>query len=227
MFDPVKKIFNKWMSLPVSVRSTITALTAFAVNAVNAGVNLVLGIILSNLWLLALAGFYACLGFARGGIILRNAKTIMDKSLTDGQKHARNLHAYTFAGAFLFVMTAALIVIIVFIVRDGAAFEKSGLMIYYFAGYTTYKIIFSAISAGKARKLEDFSVKAIRNLNLADAVVSLLALQTALLSAFAYGADVAWANGVTGGCVCAFVLYLAVYMMVNSGLARKKLDSNS
>lgn len=201
----------------------VTALSAFAVNAGNAIINAAMGVALNNMWLWALSFYYVCLSFARGIIILRTRKNVMDKSLTFKDKYRRNLVTYTYTGVFILVVTLALVAMIVLIVRDGNSFEKSGLMIYYFAAYTVYKMIISIVSVTMAHKRGDLGQCAARNMNLVDAAVSVLALQTALLTRFSLGTFINWANAITGGIVCGFVIILGLYMVIRSRMYYKRL----
>lgn len=57
------------------------------------------------------------------------------------------------------------------------------------AAYTTYKIIMSAINFSKAKKNGNLSVKMLRNVNLVDALVSVLSLQYALVMTFGGGIE--------------------------------------
>jgi hypothetical protein len=59
-------------------------------------------------------------------------------------------------------------------------------------------------------------VRAIRHINLADALVSILALQTAMFKEFAIGQNVGVYNAVTGGVVCALTLALGTFMIVTA-----------
>lgn len=66
------------------------------------------------------------------------------------------------------------------------------------------------------------TVRAAKNINLADAFVSILALQTAMFREFDAGdvVNVATMNAVTGAIVCALTAALGVFMIV---IAAKKV----
>ena len=79
----------------------------------------------------------------------------------------------------------------------------------------------SIINLFKARKQTDMTVQAIRNVNLADAAVSILALQTALLGTFsADGVNVGLFNTLTGIAVSLLSIGIGVQMVA---YANKKL----
>ena len=69
-------------------------------------------------------------------------------------------------------------------------------------------------------------MQAIRNVNLADATVSILALQTALLTTFNDGSvNISVMNTVTGIIVSAFSIALGIYMIVSATKKIKEIKS--
>ena len=97
-----------------------------------------------------------------------------------------------------------------------------GPMIYVSAAYTFFKVVMGIINLTIARKNDDMTVKAVRSINFADALVSLLALQTALLHEFSPDSPFfnSIMNAVTGSVVCIFTLVVGIYTVVN---ANKKI----
>ena len=76
----------------------------------------------------------------------------------------------------------------------------------------------------KAKRFKDYSVQAVRNINLTSAMVSILALQTALLHAFGgENISVSLYNTLTGSVVSLLTLSLGIYMVTNASLKLKKL----
>ena len=68
------------------------------------------------------------------------------------------------------------------------------------------------INLVKVRKQEDYTIKALRSVSLADAIVSILALQTTLLTSYGTG-DFGFANALTGAVACILVFALGVFMI--------------
>lgn len=97
-----------------------------------------------------------------------------------------------------------------------------GWTVFAYAAYAFYKITMSIISFVKAHKQTDLTVRAIRNINLVDALVSILALQTALLTTFSTGeVNISTANTLTGIAVSFLSIAIGIYMIVS---ARKKME---
>ena len=79
----------------------------------------------------------------------------------------------------------------------------------------------------KAKKNDDMTVRALRCISLADALVSILALQTTLLYTFSTNLQTnAFANALTGAVVCAITLALGIYMIINANKLLKKETTN-
>ena len=173
-----------------------------------------------SMWYGALAVYYITLVFLRSGIVLYHGKR---------RGKARNAYLevrkYRNCGWLLVSTISALSAAILQMVKNGAGFVHAGLTIYVFAAYTFYKVTMSIINIFKANRWDDFTVKAVRCVNLADATVSILALQTALLLQFSDGSGMAVANAVTGMAVCGCVLALGVLMIVRGNRYLKRLKN--
>ena len=122
----------------------------------------------------------------------------------------------------LLVLQFAFSAAIIQVVMSERVFERTGLVIYVSAVYTVYKVTMAIINTVKAHKNDDMTVRAIRSINLVDALVSILALQTAMLFEFGGEVDYSFANGMVGMGVCAVAAILGVYMIVNAHLKIKK-----
>ena len=96
-------------------------------------------------------------------------------------------------------------------------------MIYVAATYTFIKVTTSIVNFFKAKKQTDYTVEALRNVNVADAAVSVLALQTAMFHSFGgEGISTGVANALTGAAVCIVVFLLGVFMIVKGNKGLKK-----
>lgn len=99
------------------------------------------------------------------------------------------------------------------------------MMIYAAALYTTIKVITAVSNYLKAKKLNNFTIQTVRNVNLADMFVSVLALQTAMFNSFSPEEDWSVFNAVTGAVVCVLNLILGFTMFVKGRRAIKAARS--
>lgn len=87
--------------------------------------------------------------------------------------------------------------------------------------------LFPVRNVVKFRKQNSPVLSAAKGINLASALVSMLALETAMLSQFGSEESPVFRrvmNSATGGAVCCVVLGMAVYMMVRATQNLKRLE---
>ena len=95
--------------------------------------------------------------------------------------------------------------------------------IYAFVAFTAYRMVMAAYHFLKSKRYQDLAVRAVRNINLATALVTLFSLQTALLDAFSTPERARIWNAVTGALVCALVVAIGVYMLISASQKKKKV----
>lgn len=209
-------------------RTLIFAVFSLALSLGNAILNGTIGIVRLSLWYGALGAYYLLLSLMRGGVLLyhRKKKRYAERE-TETQIKVRELKKYRGCGILLVLLPLALSFAIWEMTVFGKGFVHAGLMIYVAAAYTFYKVTMSIVNFFKARKGDECTVRAIRNVNLADALVSVLALQTAMFHEFSPHADFGMANAITGTAVCALTVTIGVFMIVNGSLKIKKMQTEA
>lgn len=93
------------------------------------------------------------------------------------------------------------------------------------AVYVFYAITVAIINIVKTRRSKSPLIAAARAINLVAAMVSILSLETAMLSRFGGDDDPLFRktmNGATGGGVCTAVIAMAVYMICHANRELKK-----
>lgn len=192
-------------------RTMVFAVCALIISVANALFNGVFGVVYLSYWNVALALYYLILSSMRASVVFS------DKRLKGGRTELQALKIYCITGVLLIVLTLALNVVLWLVTAFGYGFEYRDLLIYVAALYTVYKVSMSVYNLVKVRAVPDYSVRAVRNINFADALVSLLALQTAMLTAFSEeGNDYTSWNAALGGAVCAATLAMGIYMIIKA-----------
>lgn len=194
-------------------RTLVFALVSLSVSAAYAVFSGVMAVLSLSVWYGALAAYYLLLTSLRGGVMLSRRR---GRNLGDAEREAQSLKSYRLCGLLLVLSSVAFTPAIVYVAVQGNAAQHAGLMIYASAAYAFYKIVMSVVNLVKARRQDDLAIQSLRNVNLADAMVSILALQIAMFQNFSPELDVALPNALTGGAVCLATLALGVFMLVDA-----------
>ncbi len=211
-----KNAFLARMKDDFSFRTTVFACCSFAFTICYTAFNGVISVLAVSIWYGALTVYYGVLAFLRGGVLISGFRR---RKSTETEQQRYRMSAYRTCGIFLIVLTIALAGALVQMIRDKRLFAYTNVSIYVAALYATLKIIFAVINLFKAKKQENLSVQAIRNVNFADALVSVLALQAAMLSVFRdqTGAlDTTLMNASVGTIVCLVIIGMGISMIVSS-----------
>ena len=175
-----------------------------------------LSIISKSVWFLMLSIYYIALSVGRLGIYYYKKNK--------EQNRLSSIKLYRNSGLFLLVMNFAIGVAVLQIVFIERGFKYPGLFIYAVATYAFTKITLAIINISKTRGAENYTELSLRSMNLIDAGVSILALQTALLTEFSEAdADFRIANGLTGSAVFIFTLVFGIYMIIKAQKEIKKI----
>lgn len=222
----MRKLFEKIKASPVAVRyredrefrTVVRALFSSATTAAVGVYDLVLAAFagLDGIWLDTL-GIYCCvLSVARIAVLCAHRVGVMRKE--EGvRKKRRDAGNYLFGGALLVFITLAYSGVIVLVTAKGYHYTYRGNMVYVMALYAFYKVISATVRAVRGKKFSDHTTQTFRNIDFADGVVSIVALQTALLSAFSSAEEEAFAltmNAAVGGVAGVLLLALGSYMIV-------------
>lgn len=196
-------------------RTIVFSLGSFLIGLAYAAFNLSVAFLYHNAWFGALAGYYVMLDIIRGGVLrnrhrLQKNKTCADKRTADERKQ------YLICGILLIASTALLSAMVIHITRQDKTFHYPPWLIYMTAGYTFYRIGTAVYNFMKSRRKHDFTVRALRCINLATALASFLSLQSAALTAFSTVINQTAANALTGGIVCGLIAALGIFMVAGA-----------
>ena len=186
---------------------------AFLLNLLYALFKLGTGIWLESFWLGALGIYYAVLAVIRF-LLLRAGQGAYTAD--------RGLRVYRQVafGMLLLSMTMGGVLFQMF--RDAAAFEYPGILIYAMAVYAFAKIISAIMNLIRRRRDEDRILAAARCVSFACALMSILALQTALISQFGKPEEM-FAKVMTGVSGCAVLVILIALSATMLYKSRKRV----
>lgn len=205
-------------------RTIILLIVSFMMSLIISVFNAYLGITLRSIWYGALAAYYIFLALMRGGILVHHQRKIGKRNRQEEREmEGKQISTYRNCGWVLLILNATLSSAIAQMIFDDRHFTYAGWIIYAYAAYAFYKITMSIINLVRATKQDDLTVQAIRNINLIDATVSILALQTALLTTFSGGnVDISLFNTLTGCVVSALAIGLSIFMIIKGSKLKKE-----
>jgi hypothetical protein len=208
-----RSAFGRHLLASYGFRTVVFSAYSLLVNLANVVFHIVIASMENSLWYASLAGYYGMLVALRSGIIAYHGNK---RKKTRAQRALIERRQYRTCAVLLIILPIFLTAPILGVVFMGRAFIYERWMGIAFAAYAFYKIIMAVWHLIKTRDVKDLTVKALRNVGFADALVSMFSLQTALLFAFSSGKNYALVNGITGGAVCLCTILLGVIMLVNA-----------
>lgn len=183
----------------------------FFINLLYAGIKLLSGILYRSVWFVTLAVYYILLAVMRASLLHYVRK--------DEKNKISEWRRYRLCGIILMFMNAALAGIVILVVRQNSGFEYPGMLIYMMAMYAFYAAITAVRNVVKFRKYGSPVMSAAKVINLTAALVSLLSLETAMLTQFGAANDPMFRQimtASTGAGISLIVLGMAVFMIVRS-----------
>ena len=218
--------FTRTLMQDYGFRTVIFAIGSFSMSVLFGLYNGALGIIGRSIWFGALATYYILLAFLRGGILLYHGKK--KQGLDERENKLEQIKIHRNGGLLLLVLNVTLSSAMAQMIFNDEGFQYAGWTIYAFAAYAFYKITMAIYNLFKAKKQDDLTIQSIRNINLMDGAVSILALQTALLHTFTEeGVDISLFNTLTASAVTAIGIFLVVSMLVTARKKKKELEAEN
>lgn len=216
-YELTRRLMHNW-----GFRTVVSSTVSFFIGIVNSVFNAYLGISERSIWFGALAAYYIFLALIRSGLLLhhRKKRNYESEALLRARKYLR-------CGVLLLILNAALSSAIAQMIFDDRSFNYKDWLIYAFAAYAFYKITMSVINVIKAGRQDDLTIQAIRQVNIVDSAVSILALQTALLHTFGDSSiDISLFNTLTGSAISIFSIWLSIYMIVRGNKFIKEIKKS-
>lgn len=218
----INKYVKRYIEEP-DFRTKLSLLGSVTLNSAYAIMQLVTGFFFDSVWFYALAAYYGLLAFIRA-FLLRYTRNEVP-----GQNRRKELYRYRTCGILLLLMNQALAVIVFYIVWQNRGFEYHHIHTITMATYTFTVMTIAIINAFKYRRAESPVMSAAKGISLAAASVSVLSLETAMLTAFG-GQDSPefrqTVTAITGTVICALILIMAIYMIIHANKELKAIERN-
>lgn len=213
---------HRYMTDP-AFKTHVSLYASLGANLLYVGVNVLSWFLYRSAWFIVLAVYYVILAVMRF-LLVRHVRTHpLGKNRLEELRRAR-LCSYILL-LLNFVLTGAVMMIL----YQNKGFEYHGILIYVMAGYTFYITTHAIIDLVKYRKYQSPVMTTSKVIALSAALVSMLALETAMFSQF--GGDMAsedkWLMiALTGGGVSIVVIVMSVFMIVKTAQEIKEIKIN-
>lgn len=191
----------------ISFRGSVSIYQGMAVNFLYVVFRFAAGVRYASIWFISMAVYYLVLGILRVYLICCYRR-----------KNADRLRCYQNTAWLLFLLNIPMGGMILLMIKTNSGYTYPGYIIYVSAVYTFYIGILSVVNLVKFRRLGDPVLSAAKVLNMVSAMMSILGLQTAMISTFSKNGEGfrKLMNTVTGTVVYVAVIVTAVYMLIHS-----------
>ncbi len=211
--------FKRWQEDP-RLRMNISLYGTLIWNTAYALLQLGLGFLHHTFWFYSLAGYYLALAIMRFFLVRHTSRHV------PGEKMREELIQYRACGIAFLAMNLALTLIIFFMVYWDRTFIHHEITTIAMAAYTFTAFVMAIINIVKYRKYNSPVYSASKAISLAAACVSMLTLESTMLTTFGDGTMDLTARrillGASGGVISVFIIVMAIYMILQGS---KKLTA--
>ena len=221
-FKNENKYVRRWQD-DTRLRVNMSLYGSLAWNALYGLFQLWLGFYHHTFWFYSLGSYYICLGVMRFFLARHTTR------YAPGERMQTELKKYRACGIVFLVMNLALALIIFFMVYWNRTFEHHMITAIAMAAYTFTALTTAIINVIKYRKYNSPVFSASKAISLAAALVSMLTLESTMLTTFGDGTMTVvtqkWMLGATGGAISVLIVATAIYMIVVGSKKLKELKS--
>lgn len=216
--------FGRRCMTDAAFRTHVSLYCALVINLLYVGTNVISGIVYRSAWFCILAAYYSILAVMRF-LLLRFVSRV-----GIGQNLYREFRRSRLCGIILLFINLTLTGAVLMILYSGRGFRYNGIMIYVMALYTFYITVHSIIQIVRYRRYNSPVMSAAKIIGFSAALVSMLSLETAMLTQF--GTDMLPGNrnlmiALTGAGVSVVVVAMAVYMIVRAAVETGKMREHT
>ena len=208
----------------ITFKTHLSLYRSLAINLLYVGINLISGILYRSVWFAILAGYYTILAVMRF-LLLR----FVNRN-GFGKKRILEFRRTRLCGIILMTLNLTLSGAVLMILYQNRGYEYHGILIYVMAIYTFYITVHSITDIFKYRKYNSPILLAAKVVNFSAALVSMLSLETAMLSQFGADSSPEFRKimvAATGAGVSVLVIVMALFMIIRSTREIKKLQTDS
>ena len=216
-FKIENKYARRWKE-DTRLRVKLSLYASLAWNTLYGIFQLWLGFYHHTFWFLSLGAYYIFLAVMRFFLAHHTAR------YSPRERMRSELKRYRACGIVLLFMNLALALIVFFMVYWNRTFDHHMITAIAMAAYTFTALATAIVNVVKYRKYQSPVYSASKAISLAAACVSMLTLESTMLTTFGDGEiNARLMLGLTGGAVVAFIVVMAIYMIARATKQLKKI----
>ncbi len=205
-------------------RTAVSLYGSLAANLFYVALNALWGICYHTAWFGLLSGYYAILAVMRFLLVRHLRRTDMGADLLSEHRRAR------ICGIILLTVNFSLSGVVLMILYQDRGYQYNGMLIYIMAAYTFYSTVHAIVDLVRYRKQGSPLLSMTKTVNLCAALVSMLALETAMLTAFGAQNSMAFRRSMvasTGGVISVILIALSLWRIIRANRAIRTARSAS
>lgn len=213
------KYGNRYMT-DVAFKTHISLYRSLSINMLYVGMNILSVVLYKSAWFAILAGYYTILAIMRFLLLRFVGKVGI------GKDRIHELRRSRLCSIILMTINLTLSGAVLMMIYQNRGYEYHGILIYVMAMYTFYVTAHSVVDIIKYRKYNSPVMTTSKIISLSAALVSMLALETAMLSQFGTDNSPEFRRvmiAATGAGVSVIVLSMSVYMIIRTTREIKKI----
>jgi len=205
------------------LRFVISLNTGFGISVAFAVLKMIFGYVYQSYWLMSIGIYYIILSGLRFILLYRDRLSKREEKSAINRMH--QLKSYRFCGCMMFGLNLAMSGMVFQMIWYKESYRYPGFLVFAFAAYAFYALTMAIINLIKYWNMDNPILTAAKKLSLATALMSVFALQSALLVQFG-GGDERFQfimNSLTGFAVCLAIFLLALNMIRGANREIKKM----
>jgi len=213
------KYIQRWFS-DTHLRMNVSLYGSLIWNVIFAIFQLVLGFYHKSLWFYTMFAYYVVLGLMRFFLVKHTRK------YKANEEEIMETKRYILCGWMLLIINLTLSIITCFIVYWNKTFNHHMITTIAMAAYTFFTFTFAIVNLIKYKKYNSLVYSAAKNITLISACVSMLTLETTMLTTFGGAEEGLFRQiilSISSVVVIGFAISMAIYMIVRGN---KRLKQN-
>ena len=221
LFKKIKtenKFINKYI-IDKHMRLKLSLIISLSFNFIYAIFQFFIGLYHGSFWFYSMSLYYFILSIIRFFL----SKHILNYDVNEDSK--LEYIRYLFCGWMMLFLNVALSAMVIFMVVRDRTFNHHEITTIALAAYTFTSFTVAIVSYIKYKQFNSPVYRAAKSVSLTSACVSIITLEATMLTSFGSDMDIMVKKlflGLTGGVVSAFVIFLAINIIVNG--SRKLKD---